>query len=150
MHIYIIHTDIYICAFSGSFPIWVIKNIEYSSLCYTVGPLVIYFTYSSVYVSISLFKYVALTCLQTNFHSALIRMSERKGNNCLSSLAGGSSECSGVRGARDENRTCIYLLTPSLHLSLFLLCPCIYLSFLYALYMPFLRLKTPFIVLIRQ
>ena len=101
-------------------------------------------------MSISLFKYVALTCLQTNFHSALIRMSERKGNNCLSSLAWGSSECRGVRGARDENRTCIYLLTPSLHLSLFLLCPCIYLSFLYALYMPFLRLKTPFIVLIRQ
>ena len=46
-------------------------------LLYSRFSLVIYFIYSSIYVSISLFKHVALTCLQTNFHSALITMGQK-------------------------------------------------------------------------
>ena len=29
---------IHICYFSDSYPLWVLQDTEYSSLCYTVGP----------------------------------------------------------------------------------------------------------------
>ena len=39
--------------FSNSFPIRLLQNIEQSSLCYTVGPfLVFYFKYSSVLTTV--------------------------------------------------------------------------------------------------
>ena len=39
--------------FQGPFSYRILKNIEYISLCYTVGPLVVYFICSSVYMLIS-------------------------------------------------------------------------------------------------
>ena len=54
---------IYIYTFSDSFPLWVITNIEYSSLCYIVGP----FWLSILYIVVCI-KKVVLTDSCRLFH----------------------------------------------------------------------------------